>query len=660
MLFTPSPLRRLGMRRALLLSAVAVILVLLYSTESAAATPIAGTQVDVFPLDPEPKKDVSLGSQTNFSWLVFNDGSRADLSVSAVASDTGFDVEMFPADFSVPRDSTRVVQLNVSAPLDGTTRSTTINVTFSMDSPVVSSLSFELTVVARRAPATVDALTAFVAIGGIIAIGFTAMLIFERTKVPDILILIGLGVLLGPVALLYFGVVFVPHSVLEVAAPYFAAVALMMILFDGGLNLPLLQVIRKVGAISVQTLVAFVATVVAVASVAIVVLGYPPIVGFLLGSVLGGTSSAVVIGVVRALRVGEDTKVVLTLESVLTDVLCVVAVLGIIELIRGGPGASVGIVFVKLAQAFFVALAVGLAFGLGWLFLLRRASKKPFAYMLTIAMLFILYGVTESAGGSGAMASFVFGLVLGNHEEFRKRLRLRWQFVVDDRIRQFHSELSFVIRTFFFVFLGLVFTFQFGGRLPVSTTLPVLSAANGTFMLFLFGVIAIFLAITAVRVGTALITTRMLHRPQEERRVLWSLMGRGLAAAVLASLPFTIPAFNSPTTPGDVYYQSFMAPYEAQFLNIVFFIIILTVLVTTFGAATFARAPVAIRPPPVSVGRLQNIGFMSQLDLDDLHAMEKWLDTQHGSQEAAVAGGHQRPLTKPGPESSEGEQAPDP
>jgi cell volume regulation protein A len=625
------------MRRALLLVAAAATLVLLWSSDTAAAATIPGTPIQVLELDPSTK-EVWQGTQTNFSWVVSNPtGPRYRISLTANGSDSDFSLEAFPANFTLGRDQFLVVRLNVTAPRDGAARTARIYITFSTISPVVSTFGFNATVVARRAPWTINALTAFVAIGAIIAIGFAATFIFERTKIPDLLILIFLGVLLGPVALTYFGVVFVPRGVLEVAAPYFAAVALMMILFDGGLNLPLLQVIRKLGAIGIQTGMAFLATVVTVAYVSVIVLGYDPLVGFLLGAALGGTSSAVVIGVVRALRVGEDTKVVLTLESVLTDVLCVVSVIAIIELIRGGPGTSVWIVFIKLAQAFFVALGIGLAFGIGWLFLLRRASKKPFAYMLTIAMLFVLYGVTESAGGSGAMASFVFGLILGNHEELRKRLRLKGQFVVDERIKQFHAELSFVIRTFFFVFLGIVFTFQFGGGWDVSTGLPLLSLANGTFALLLAGIVAIFLVITGVRIVTARVTAAVLHRPPGERRVLWSLMGRGLAAAVLASLPFTIPAFTTPATPNDLAYQSFMAPYEVQFLNIVFFIIILTVVVTTFGAATYSRLPAPTVPTLPAASGPANLGFMSQLDFDEWQTMDKRIDKEPAGSETEAA-----------------------
>ena len=86
---------------------------------------------------------------------------------------------------------------------------------------------------------SVSLLTAFLAAGGVIAIGFAAGLIFERTRVPDLLILIFLGVLLGACAVTVLGVTPVLSGVLHFARPYFSAVALRIILVDGGLNLRL-------------------------------------------------------------------------------------------------------------------------------------------------------------------------------------------------------------------------------------------------------------------------------------------------------------------------------------------------------------------------------------------------------------------------------------
>lgn len=614
------------MRRVIALLATALALTFFAIHPAAAvAMTIPGTSVTVFELG-SSSTTVTFGTPANFTWAVVNGGPPApdySMNVTANVTDPDFAVNVFPSAFILRRSEGKEVQVNVTVPSSGVPRSVTIWVTFRTLAPVASEVNVTATVVVRAEsaePVSVDVLTAFVAIGAIIAIGFTATLIFERTRIPDLLILIFLGVLLGPIALLYFGVSFVPAGVLELATPYFTALALMIILFDGGLNLPLMQIVRRIGVIGIHTGLAFVLTVFGVGFVAAWVLGFNLTVGLLLGAALGGTSSAVVIGIVRGLHVSEETKVILTLESVLTDVLCVVTVLALVELLRGGPGASIAIVFVELGQAFLVATALGLFFGLGWLVVLRRVERKPFAYMLTIAVLFILYGFSEASGGSGAMASFIFGLVLGNHVEFAKRLKVQARFFVDDRIKQFHSELSFVIRTFFFVFLGLSFAFQFGGAWAVSTGLPILRDYNATFTLFLSGVVILFLTIVVIRVVTARLTATLIGKLAGERRVLWSLMGRGLAAAVLASLPFTIRAFTAPTTAGDIYYQTLMAPYQVLFLNITFYIILLTVLATTFGVATFARVGAAAPAPAADV---RGLGFLSQWDLDDLQILEE-------------------------------------
>jgi cell volume regulation protein A len=470
---------------------------------------------------------------------------------------------------------------------------------------------------------SLNVLTAFLAVGGIIAVGFAAGLIFERTRVPDLLILIFLGLVLGPVSATLFGIPLVPLAVLQYVTPYFTTVALMIILFDGGLNLQFTEIAKFLGVAGLQTGLAFVASVIVTAFVTVAVLGYPWPVGLMLGAILGGTSSAVVIGVVRPLRASPEVKVILTLESVLTDVLCVVTVLALIQLLQGGPGASMVSVFSSLGQSFLVGIGVGLAFGFGWLILLRRLEGKPFSYMLTVAILFVVYASGALAGGSGAMAAFTFGLVLGNHRTIERRFSLKSRSVVDERIRQFHGEIVFVVRTFFFVFLGVVFTFEFTGTWAVSTPVPLLDRLNGTFWLFLAGILVVFLGIVAVRFGVARITARVHHKSPTQRRLLWSVMGRGLAAAVLASLPFTISAFLAPSTPGETYYASVLAPYETQFLNAAFFIILLTVMATTLGVVSseraLGRAAEVTRQPFYSPTVLE---LFKDLRIDDLEVNE--------------------------------------
>ncbi len=571
----------------LLLAALLALLIL--PPAAAAGTPIPNTNVQVFALGPSTKT-VAPGATASFARAVVNAGpSSYQLRVTATSSDASFALSVSPAAFLINRDGLVEVAVNVTAPPDRGTRTATVRVLFETRSPIASSLPLDVSVTARTTPASLGTLTAFLVVAAIIAIGFAAALVFERTRIPDIIILIVLGLILGPLSLGYLGVSVITAGALEAATPYFTALALMFILFDGGLNLRLGPVVRKLGLIGLHTGLTFALTVVTIALVSIHVLGFDPLVGLLFGGILAGTSSAVVIGVTRQLRVGEETKILLILESVLTDVLCVVLVLAIIELLRGGPGASPSIAVVGLGRAFLVSSVYGFVLGLWWLVLLRRVGTKPFAYMLTIGALLALYAVSELSGGSGAMASFVFGLVLGNHALIGRRLGLKTRFVVDERIRQFHGELSFMIRTFFFVFLGVVFTLDLTGRWSVSTGIPGLVGLSGTFALFIAGVVLVFLGMLGVRIFTARLVSYLRGKPPVERQVLWSVMGQGLAAVVLASLPFTIPAFVSPATPGDVYYRTLIAPYESLFLNAVLLVIFLTVATTTIGVFVCER-----------------------------------------------------------------------
>ena len=78
----------------------------------------------------------------------------------------------------------------------------------------------------------------FALVGLIILVGFLANLLFRITKIPSVLVLIAIGVVLGPVT------GWIQHDSLLSIAPYFGAVALLVILFEGGLELEIDHVVR--------------------------------------------------------------------------------------------------------------------------------------------------------------------------------------------------------------------------------------------------------------------------------------------------------------------------------------------------------------------------------------------------------------------------------
>ena len=141
----------------------------------------------------------------------------------------------------------------------------------------------------------VNVILAFVGVGAIIFVGFIARYIFERTKIPDLIFLVLLGLLLGPVLISFFGIELLPEYILNLVTPPFAALALAMILFEGGMNLSFDLVIRKLKVSLIHTVTAFTLTVLTICLVAHFVMGYPIGIGLLLGAILGGLSGAVAV-----------------------------------------------------------------------------------------------------------------------------------------------------------------------------------------------------------------------------------------------------------------------------------------------------------------------------------------------------------------------------
>jgi cell volume regulation protein A len=431
----------------------------------------------------------------------------------------------------------------------------------------------------------------FAGIGAIILIGFMGALLFERTKVPDILILIFIGLFLGPILGTYtdFGLLqdLQFEGALTQIAPYFAALALVIILFDGGLNLNLDKTMKKLGPAILHTGIAFMGTMFVTAAICYYLLGiYNIFIGLLLGCVIGGVSSAVVIPIMAGVSAKEDTKVLLTLESVLSDVMCIVTALILIEILKGSA-TDTGLLIQHLLSAFVLAGFIGFLFGVLWLTVLKRLEGKPFSFMITIAALFMLYAVVEFIDVSGAVAALVFGLVLSNKEEIARMLKIKTGFVLDEHIKQFHSEVSFLVRTFFFVYLGLTFTFTITGfdYVPHSVlNMPEQILANP---MYLFGLAlgVILIGIFIIRYIAASVTCTVDEEVKEDKSYIYSMVPRGLAAAVLAALPFTIPEFLDSSTD----YFILMSGHEEMFLNMAFMMIVLTVIVTTIAISLIER-----------------------------------------------------------------------
>lgn len=171
---------------------------------------------------------------------------------------------------------------------------------------------------------------AFLVAATVIILGFIGEEFFKRTGVPDPILLLLFGVLLGSIFQVFSRVELISVT------PYFATLALIIILFDGGLNMNLQQAIKGSPRALVLAVFSWFLTVLVTSVLCKVLFSWRFLNGLLLGSIVGGSSSIIVINLARKLDIKEETTTILSLESTLTDVLCTVGTFVIIDIILSG------------------------------------------------------------------------------------------------------------------------------------------------------------------------------------------------------------------------------------------------------------------------------------------------------------------------------------
>ncbi|EIJ66854.1 transporter, CPA2 family [Candidatus Nitrosopumilus salaria BD31] len=434
------------------------------------------------------------------------------------------------------------------------------------------------------APAHVILLAA----GVVIFLGVAGEAFFKKTGIPDVAFLMILGVIIGPV----FGLI-QPEAVISVV-PYFAALALIIIMFDGGLNLDIKHVVKTVHFSITLAILGFILSVVIITLAAHFALGWLWLESILLGSIVGGSSSAIVFGLVRNIKISDDAKSMLSFESAVTDILATIIAFILFEAVLSGH-FDLQTLEETLGRAIVVGLVLGFGVGIPWMYVSTKLGNAQHAYMLTLGVLFVLFFLANSFGESGALTALVFGLMIGNKRHLSKILKFKLPKIeMDDPT---HNQLTFLVRSFFFVFVGLMASF-------------------GQIEYMVFGI----LATIAIYFGRSFIGKITLTKrfSKLDKAVTNSMIPRGLAAAVLATYPITLGLPNA-----EAYSQ------------MVFFIILSSVIITTIGLGKSKKIP-----PPESVEG----GFVKPTDdSDEGSVKEVQTETSNNFQKESIEGGFVKP-----------------
>lgn len=357
---------------------------------------------------------------------------------------------------------------------------------------------------------------------------FLADVLARRSGLPDVVILLVLGLLLGPVLHI------TTEGALLSVAPYVGLAALALILFDAGLDLRR----HELGGLPMAA-VGLAGLSVAVSFLAIFPLAFFFLVGrsvplaLLFSGALSCTSSAVVVPIAARMRLPSGARAVVNVSSALEDTFAIILVTTL--LVFYSPGYNGIFLVLSTILQIPLGLAGGFLAGVLWIVVARRYQTLPFFSMATVGFLLLLAGLVDAIGGSGILAALVFGVTLGNARSLERTFHLPGALNLLPTVRQFQTEVAFLLRAFFLLLLGMLF--EIGPDYP---EVLLLGAVMGGVLI-------------GMRYLTVATTVERGVFPASWRSPLSALGTRGLTSAVLVVLPVTyglVPsaqAFLDPT-----------------------------------------------------------------------------------------------------------------
>jgi potassium/hydrogen antiporter len=326
----------------------------------------------------------------------------------------------------------------------------------------------------------------------------------HRFQAPSALLFLGIGMVVGDDGL----------ALIEVddvsAVQNLGVVALIVILFEGGLTTKPTDLRRAAAPGGTLATLGVVLTAAITGFGAWLLLDITPITAALLGSVVASTDAAAVFSTLRTVRLPARLAAILKVESGANDPFAVVLTLGLLEVALASPSAASLTLFAVLQPVLGAAIG-GLVGALAVRVL--RAVRLPadgLYPVLAFAFAGISYGAAAAVGGSGFLAVYVTGLLVGAFVRRRRR-----------GIRDFHEGLANAAEIVLFLVLGLL---VFPSRLGTVAVTGLL--------------VALVLTFVARPLTTALCLTPFRVPWREQTIVAWGGL-RGAVPIVLATFPIT-------------------------------------------------------------------------------------------------------------------------
>jgi NhaP-type Na+/H+ or K+/H+ antiporter len=387
-----------------------------------------------------------------------------------------------------------------------------------------------------------------------IGVGILAQVVAGRARLPSIVFLLAFGVLVGP-----DGLGWIEPDAFGIGLQAIVTVAVALILFEGGLELRLLDLAAVGGTIRNLVTIGAGITVVGAAGAAHYLVGFAWPLAFLFGAIVSVTGPTVITPLLDRVRVTRRIDTILRGEGILIDPVGAILTVVVLDIVLSAE-TSVWLGLTEFASRLLIGLMIGLAGGwsLGRVLRLKGVFADELKNLVVLAWVLVLFALAEALASESGLAAVVIAGMAVRRESIPK----------ENQLRRFKGELSLLFISMLFIMLS--------AHLPLAT----LAAVGWS------GVWTVVVLMLVVRPASVLACTWRRNIPWRERLFLMWISPRGVVAISIASFI----ALRMETGSPELVEAGLTALSGERLLALVFLTIAITVVVQGLTAGAVARA----------------------------------------------------------------------
>ena len=364
-------------------------------------------------------------------------------------------------------------------------------------------------------------LEGFLILGVVVLISVIGNRLYEKTGVPESLFMIILGMVAGPLTML------VPPSSLSGIVNYIFTLSLIVIVLESGISTEISEALDSMKHASLFTFIILLTSISICSTILYFVFNWNLISSMVMGIICSGTSTLPVVYMTQRLELVDKVENLLVFESIFNDITLLTSLT--LAMKAFSMNNYILDTIVSLVKHVTEPIIYGSFSAILWIFLLLGYLKRTHVkYISTLAVVSILYAVTEVEKGSGILAILVFSILLGNLHQIANATGIFSQKIMThlnqlevelEKIRGIQTEMSFLAKNIFFFIMGILFDIR-----KVDANLLKITATL---------IVIIFIS----RYLTARFLSRFESSYMKNILVIALMLPRGLTASIASYLP---------------------------------------------------------------------------------------------------------------------------